>query len=275
MAQTDDKPTPLKPEMRWLATTLGSGVKVQPDEDGVGNSLVWHDARGRRWTFAVHQRADTGVEEAPCATEKAGWKVREAARAALASSLETLERLVPRLAASLSATEQRHDDRRAPAALDKTTPSSSRACALDATELLVSTDWLAENLSDPSIAVAEVDENPDRLDGRCIPGAVRLPVVAEALESQMLADSPTLERLLADNGVEADTTLVLYGQSNNWSVAHAYCSSGRAAGAASGSSTAGARSGWARNAACWARLTARSPTQGFSSGRRAWCRRSP
>ena len=39
--------------------------------------------------------------------------------------------------------------------------------------VLVSTDWVAEHLSDPSVVVAEVDENPDLYDEGHIPGAVR------------------------------------------------------------------------------------------------------
>lgn len=64
-------------------------------------------------------------------------------------------------------------------------------------------------VADPRIAIAEVDESPDRLDGRSIPGAFRLPVVVEASDStQVLTDPPALAHLLVDNEVDAGMTLV-------------------------------------------------------------------
>ena len=40
--------------------------------------------------------------------------------------------------------------------------------------VLVTTDWLAEHLSDDSVVVAEVDENPDLYDEGHITGAMKL-----------------------------------------------------------------------------------------------------
>jgi thiosulfate/3-mercaptopyruvate sulfurtransferase len=93
-----------------------------------------------------------------------------------------------------------------------------------AKNVLVTTDWLAEHLDDPGLVVAEVDENPDLYDEGHIPGAVKLhwrddlqdPLVRDVVSKQ------DFERLLGARGISNDTTVVLYGDKNNWFAAYAY-----------------------------------------------------
>ena len=90
--------------------------------------------------------------------------------------------------------------------------------------VLVSTDWLAEHLGDENVVVAEVDELPDLYDEGHIPGAVKLHW-REDLQDPVerdLVDRETFERLLADRGIANDTTVILYGDKNNWFAAYAY-----------------------------------------------------
>ena len=90
--------------------------------------------------------------------------------------------------------------------------------------VLVSTDWLAEHIEDDGVAVAEVDENPDLYDEGHIPGAVKLHW-REDLQDPVerdIVDKGEFERLLADRGIGNDTTVVLYGDKNNWFAAYAY-----------------------------------------------------
>ena len=90
--------------------------------------------------------------------------------------------------------------------------------------VLVTTDWLAEHLNDDGVVVAEVDENPDLYDEGHIPGAVKLhwrDDLQDPVERD-LVDKPTFERLLSERGIANDTTLVLYGDKNNWFAAYAY-----------------------------------------------------
>jgi thiosulfate/3-mercaptopyruvate sulfurtransferase len=90
--------------------------------------------------------------------------------------------------------------------------------------VLVTTDWLAEHLNDDSVVVAEVDENPDLYDEGHIAGAVKLhwrDDLQDPVERD-LVDKPTFERLLSERGIANDTTLVLYGDKNNWFAAYAY-----------------------------------------------------
>ncbi len=94
----------------------------------------------------------------------------------------------------------------------------------DATTPLVTTDWLAERLSDPDVVVAEVDENPDLYDEGHIPGAVRLHW-RDDLQDPLVRDvvaKDELERLLGMRGIANDTCVVVYGDKNNWFAAYAY-----------------------------------------------------
>jgi thiosulfate/3-mercaptopyruvate sulfurtransferase len=90
--------------------------------------------------------------------------------------------------------------------------------------VLVTTDWLVDHLGDEGLVVAEVDENPDLYEEGHIPGAIKLhwrddlqdPVERDLVERE------AFERLMAERGVSNDTTLVLYGDKNNWFAAYAY-----------------------------------------------------
>jgi thiosulfate/3-mercaptopyruvate sulfurtransferase len=93
-----------------------------------------------------------------------------------------------------------------------------------AKDVLVSTDWLAEHLDDEGLVVAEVDEQPDLYDEGHIPGAVKLhwrDDLQDPVERD-LVDRETFERLMGERGIGNDTTVVLYGDRNNWFAAFAY-----------------------------------------------------
>jgi thiosulfate/3-mercaptopyruvate sulfurtransferase len=93
-----------------------------------------------------------------------------------------------------------------------------------ANDVLVSSDWVAERLDDPSVVVAEVDENPDLYDEGHIPGAVKLhwrDDLQDPVERD-LVEKDEFERLLGERGIGNDTTVVVYGDKNNWFAAYAY-----------------------------------------------------
>src|SRR5438874_13351831 len=90
--------------------------------------------------------------------------------------------------------------------------------------VLVATDWLAEHLNDSNVVVSEVDENPDLYDEGHIPGAVKLHW-REDLQDPVerdLVEKDEFERLMARRGIGNETTLVVYGDKNNWFAAYAY-----------------------------------------------------
>ena len=93
-----------------------------------------------------------------------------------------------------------------------------------AKDVLVSTDWLADHLQDAGVVVAEVDENPDLYEEDHIPGAVKLhwkDDLQDPIERD-LVEKDVFEELLGARGIGNDTTVVLYGDKNNWFAAYAY-----------------------------------------------------
>jgi thiosulfate/3-mercaptopyruvate sulfurtransferase len=93
-----------------------------------------------------------------------------------------------------------------------------------ANAVLVTTDWLAEQLGEDGLVVAEVDENPDLYDEGHIPGAVKLhwrDDLQDPVERDIV-DRETFERVLGVRGIGNSTTVVLYGDKNNWFAAYAY-----------------------------------------------------
>jgi len=90
--------------------------------------------------------------------------------------------------------------------------------------VLVTTDWLAEHGADGGVVVAEVDENPDLYEEGHIPGAVKLHWRDDLQDPvrRDLVERADFERLLGERGIGNDTTVVLYGDKNNWFAAYAY-----------------------------------------------------
>jgi thiosulfate/3-mercaptopyruvate sulfurtransferase len=93
-----------------------------------------------------------------------------------------------------------------------------------ANAVLVTTDWVAEHLEDAGVVVAEVDENTDLYEEGHIAGAVKLhwrDDLQDPIERDLI-EKPEFEALLGRLGIGNDTTLVLYGDKNNWFAAYAY-----------------------------------------------------
>jgi thiosulfate/3-mercaptopyruvate sulfurtransferase len=90
-------------------------------------------------------------------------------------------------------------------------------------EMLVSTGWLAEHLEDPSLVVAESDEDVLLYETGHIPGAVKLDWHTELNdpETRDYVDGAGFAALMSEKGISRDTTLVLYGDRNNWWAAYA------------------------------------------------------
>ena len=92
-------------------------------------------------------------------------------------------------------------------------------------EVLVETSWVSSHGNDPKVRVAEVDYDPTaNYETGHIPGAVLFdwrkdindPVARDILSREALTS------LFARAGVDDDTTLVLYGDFNNWFAAFAF-----------------------------------------------------
>jgi thiosulfate/3-mercaptopyruvate sulfurtransferase len=93
-----------------------------------------------------------------------------------------------------------------------------------AKEVLVDTEWVAEHLNDDGVVVAEVDENPDLYDEGHIPGSIKLHWKDDLQDpvERDLVEKAAFESLLGGRGIGNDTTVILYGDRNNWFAAYAY-----------------------------------------------------
>ena len=93
-----------------------------------------------------------------------------------------------------------------------------------ASDVLVSTDWVAEHLKDPKVKLVEVDVDTTAYDEGHVPAAVAFNWTSQ-LQDQVRRDviaKDDLERLLGDAGISNDDTIVLYGDNNNWFAAYAF-----------------------------------------------------
>ncbi len=95
---------------------------------------------------------------------------------------------------------------------------ASPLVALAGSDALVDTDWLAERLDDPKVRVVEVSVNPGTYEQGHIPGAVNLRWHTDLVDTvrRDLVAPERFEQLLSEAGIGNDTTVVLYGDNNNW-----------------------------------------------------------
>jgi thiosulfate/3-mercaptopyruvate sulfurtransferase len=92
-------------------------------------------------------------------------------------------------------------------------------------EALVETDWVAAHLNDPKVRIAEVDYDPAaNYQLGHVPGSVLIDWKADINDplSRDLLSPDALTKLFHRSGVNSDTTLLLYGDFNNWFAAFAF-----------------------------------------------------
>jgi thiosulfate/3-mercaptopyruvate sulfurtransferase len=90
-------------------------------------------------------------------------------------------------------------------------------------ENLVSTEWVARHAGEPNVRVVEVDVETSAYDEGHVPGAI-----AWAWQTQLcdtvrrdILPPAAFEALMQKSGIGNDTTVVLYGDNNNWFAAWA------------------------------------------------------
>lgn len=91
-------------------------------------------------------------------------------------------------------------------------------------EVLVSTQWVADHLKDPNVRILESDEDVLLYETGHIPGAVKIDWVADLNDplTRDYIDAPRFQRLLRSKGISDTTTIVLYGDKNNWWATYAF-----------------------------------------------------
>jgi len=93
-----------------------------------------------------------------------------------------------------------------------------------AKDVLVDTQWVEDHLSDDSIRIVEVDENPALYAEAHIPGAIGFDWKTD-LQDQVkrdFLDAGAFGDLFGGRGISNDHTIVLYGDRNNWFAAYTY-----------------------------------------------------
>jgi len=90
-------------------------------------------------------------------------------------------------------------------------------------ETLVSTDWVAQHSHDANVRVAEVDVDTKAYKEGHVPGAIGWDwntQLCDVVRRDILSKAH-FEKLMADAGITSSTTVVLYGDNNNWFAAWA------------------------------------------------------
>jgi thiosulfate/3-mercaptopyruvate sulfurtransferase len=85
-------------------------------------------------------------------------------------------------------------------------------------EALVTTEWLAQHLDDPTVRILESDEDVLLYDMGHIPGALKIDWHAD-LNDELQRDyiaRDAFESLVQRLGINESTTVVFYGDKNNW-----------------------------------------------------------
>ncbi len=97
----------------------------------------------------------------------------------------------------------------------ETQPTTSRYAH---PEVIVSTDWVAAHLDDPKVRIVESDEDILLYEIGHVPGAVKLDwhTDLQDLVRRDFIDKAGFEALMAKAGIANDTTVVFYGDKNNW-----------------------------------------------------------
>jgi thiosulfate/3-mercaptopyruvate sulfurtransferase len=90
-------------------------------------------------------------------------------------------------------------------------------------EVLISTEEAAKLQNDPKVRLVEVDVDTSAYAQGHIPGAVGWNWQTQLQDNirRDLIDKAALEKLLGQSGISNDTTILLYGDNNNWFAAYA------------------------------------------------------
>jgi thiosulfate/3-mercaptopyruvate sulfurtransferase len=90
-------------------------------------------------------------------------------------------------------------------------------------ETLVSTDWVAQHSKDPNVRIVEVDVDTKAYAEGHVPGALGWAWNSQLCDTvrRDILSKEQFEKLMAESGISNSTTVILYGDNNNWFAAWA------------------------------------------------------
>ena len=90
--------------------------------------------------------------------------------------------------------------------------------------VLVNTEWVAQHATDAGVRVVEVDVDTTAYDQGHVPGSAGWNWTTELCDTLVrdIVPAKKLEELLGKSGIDNKTTIVLYGDNNNWFAAWAF-----------------------------------------------------
>jgi thiosulfate/3-mercaptopyruvate sulfurtransferase len=91
-------------------------------------------------------------------------------------------------------------------------------------EVLVSTQWVADHIDDPTVRIVESDEDVLLYDTGHIPNAVKIDWEIDLQDGRVrdYIDAARFEQLLSEKGISNDTRVVFYGDKSNWWACYAF-----------------------------------------------------
>jgi thiosulfate/3-mercaptopyruvate sulfurtransferase len=91
-------------------------------------------------------------------------------------------------------------------------------------EVLVNTEWVAQHLYDPTVRIVEADEDPLLYDVGHVPNAAKLDWHTDVQDPvrRDFVNRADFEALMKRYGIANDTTVIFYGDKNNWYAAYSY-----------------------------------------------------
>ncbi len=90
--------------------------------------------------------------------------------------------------------------------------------------VLVSTDWVAQHLNDPALRIVEVDVDTKAYNEGHVPNALGWAWDTQLCDTlrRDIIPKDKFEQLLGTSGIDNATTVILYGDNNNWFAAWAF-----------------------------------------------------
>ncbi len=91
-------------------------------------------------------------------------------------------------------------------------------------DVLVTTEWVSEHVKDANVRVVEVDVDTSAYEQGHVPGAIGWNWSTELCDTLVRDIIPPekFDALMGKSGIGNDTTVVLYGDNNNWFAAWAF-----------------------------------------------------